>query len=65
MSTIGRRIKVNMGSGEKTAFVFKKLKEYSDKNLKKKFWYEICELKFPSRSHYCRFCDRKKWTMQM
>ena len=23
------------------------------------------EPKFPRRSHYCRFCGRKKWTIQM
>jgi len=38
-----RRREVSMGSGEKTTFVLKKLKEYSDRNLKDKLWYEIYE----------------------
>jgi len=32
-----------MGSREKTTFVLKKLKEYSDRDLKDKFWYEVNE----------------------
>jgi len=32
-----------MGSGEKTIFVFKKKKVYSDRNLKDKLRYEVCE----------------------
>jgi len=32
-----------MGSGEKTTFVLIKLKEYSDRNLKDKLWYEVYE----------------------
>jgi len=38
----GRR-EVSMGSGEKTTFVLIKLKEYSDRNLKDKLWYEVYE----------------------
>ena len=38
-----RRGEVNMGSREKTTFVLKKLKEYSDRDLKDKFWYEVNE----------------------
>jgi hypothetical protein len=32
-----------MGSGEKTTFLCKKLRVYGDRNLKEKFWYEVCE----------------------
>jgi hypothetical protein len=32
-----------MESGERTTFVLKKLKEYGDRNLKDKLWYEIYE----------------------
>jgi len=32
-----------MGNGEKTTFVFRKSKEYSDRNLKDKLRYEIYE----------------------
>jgi hypothetical protein len=32
-----------MGSGEKTTFVFKKIKEWSAGNLKEKLWYEVGE----------------------
>jgi len=36
-----KRRDVNRGIGEKTTFVLKKLKEYSDRNLKDKLWYEV------------------------
>ena len=32
-----------MGSGEKTTFVYKKLKEYSERNLKAELCYDVFE----------------------
>jgi hypothetical protein len=54
--------------------VYRKVKEYNDRNVKEKLWFEMCgsvvtdwcEIsaeqkgeKFHTRCHYCRFCDIK------
>jgi hypothetical protein len=39
----GRRREVNVGGWREDQLCIKKLKEYSDKNMKEKLWSEFCE----------------------